>query len=106
MGLYEMKILCEKTGGSLVFNDTYMSDVFRKSLIKIFTKNKSTEDDEEEGDEDNDKNGTEEDEDVDLPPSLESSAYNCQMKVVCSPNIKICGSIGHCFGVKEGATKS
>lgn len=50
-----------------MFNDTYMSDVFKKSLIKIFTKNKEQDDEEEEEEEDVD-------EDVDLPPSLENSA--------------------------------
>lgn len=68
MGLYEMKIMCEKTGGSLVFNDTYISDVFKKSLIKIFTKSKSADEDEDE-----EQEQIEED-DVDLPPSLENSA--------------------------------
>lgn len=70
MGLYEMKIMCEKTGGSLVFNDTYMSDVFKKSLMRIFTKAKANDE------EDNEDNEEEEivDEDVDLPPSLENNA--------------------------------
>ena len=63
-----MKILCEKTGGSLLLNDICMSDVFKKSLIKIFTKNKEQDDEEEEEEEED------VDEDVDLPPSLENSA--------------------------------
>jgi len=77
-----------------------MSDVFRKSLIKIFTKSKEPDENEEE-----DEQEEQEDEDVDLPPSLENSAYNCQIKIICSNNIKICGCIGHCFGMKEGAIK-
>jgi len=95
--------MCEKTGGSLVFNDTYISDVFKKSLIKIFTKAKSA--DEEDEDEDDEQENTLEDEDVDLPPSLENSAYNCQIKVIASSNMKLCGCIGHCFGHVEGCIK-
>lgn len=37
-GLLEMKVLLERTGGNLIFNDTYQSDVFRKSLMKLFCK--------------------------------------------------------------------
>jgi len=80
-----MKNLCEKTGGSLIFNDTYLSDVFKKSLIKIFTKNEKNE----------------EDEHSELNPSLENSAYNCQIKVLLSRNLKLCGCIGHCYAYKE-----
>jgi len=82
-----MKPLVEKTGGSLVFNDTYMSDVFRKSLVKIFTQP-------QEGDE------------GELSPSLENNAYNCQIKVLLSKNIKLCGCIGNCYAYKENANKN
>eukprot|EP00341_Mesodinium_pulex_P003513 CAMPEP_0116913816 /NCGR_PEP_ID=MMETSP0467-20121206/16933_1 /TAXON_ID=283647 /ORGANISM="Mesodinium pulex, Strain SPMC105" /LENGTH=94 /DNA_ID=CAMNT_0004590111 /DNA_START=955 /DNA_END=1239 /DNA_ORIENTATION=+ len=58
-GLYEMKAMSERTGGSLVFNDTYMSDVFKKSLVKIFTKMEPAE---------------EEDSEPELTPSFENSS--------------------------------
>lgn len=67
IGLSEMKSLAERTGGYLILTDSFTTDVFKKSLMKVFAREKTG--------------------------ALKMS-FNATIDVLSSPDVKISGMIG------------
>lgn len=82
VGLYEMRVCCDKTGGYVVMSDSFSMNVFKDSLNKIF---------------ETDTHG------------YIQHAFNAKLEVLCSKEVKVCGAIGGCTatgkkGVQVGDT--
>nr|PVC52144.1 protein transport protein [Theileria orientalis] len=75
-GLHEMKVCCDKTGGSMVMSDSFSMSVFKDSLKMIFKR-------------DAEGNMT--------------GGYNARMTVFTSPELKVCGVVGGCHSLKKKA---
>jgi protein transport protein SEC23 len=69
-GLYEMKVLPERTGGNLVMTDTFSAATFKASLVKMLTSGDSN------------------------PEGGLSGGFNGKFEVVVSKDLKVCGGIG------------
>ncbi|KAF8820950.1 Sec23/Sec24 trunk domain-containing protein [Cardiosporidium cionae] len=69
VGLYEMRVCCEKTGGYVVMSDSFGIGVFKDTFKKIF---------------DTDSN------------NYLQHGYSARMEVFCSKDFKVCGAIGTC----------
>jgi protein transport protein SEC23 len=68
-GLYEMKILSEKTGGAIVMSDSFSMHVFKQSFKRLF--------------------------EVD-PAGFLQMGFNAKIDCLTSPDLKVCGVIGTC----------
>ena len=68
-GLLEMKILSEKTGGSIVMSDSFSMHVFKQSFKRLF--------------------------DLDAAGFLQMG-FNARIDCLTSPDLKVCGVIGTC----------
>ena len=80
VGLYEMKVLSEKTGGAVVMADTFSSSVFKDSLRKLFEPDSG---------------------------GFLQLAFNAKLEVLCSRDVRVCGAIGPCSGLgKKGPAVS
>lgn len=69
VGLFEMRVCYEKTGGYLVMSDSFSMHVFKDSFRKIF---------------DCDENG------------YLQQGFNARMEICCSREFKVCGCVGAC----------
>ncbi|XP_055389012.1 LOW QUALITY PROTEIN: uncharacterized protein LOC129618233 [Condylostylus longicornis] len=69
VGLYEMRVCSDKTGGFVVMSDSFSMNVFKDSFRKIF--------------------------EADSTGYLQH-AYNAKLEVLCSRELKVCGAIGSC----------
>ncbi|CEL94076.1 unnamed protein product [Vitrella brassicaformis CCMP3155] len=69
VGLYEMKVICDKTGGYMVMSDSFSMHVFRDSLKKVFEPDAS---------------------------GYIKMGFNAKTEVLCSKDFKVCGAIGAC----------
>ncbi|KNG77098.1 hypothetical protein PFMG_03245 [Plasmodium falciparum IGH-CR14] len=76
IGLYEMKVCCEKTNGFMVMADSFSMNVFKDSFKKIFETD-STE--------------------------YIKHGYNAKLTVICSKEFRVCGAIGACSSNKKTA---
>lgn len=72
IGLFEMRGLSNKTGGTMVLTDTFKSDVFTSSLQKVFNRDET--------------GGL-------------SMGFDSQITVWTSPGVTICGAIGPGFSL-------
>ncbi|CDJ28993.1 protein transport protein Sec23, putative [Eimeria mitis] len=80
VGLYEMKVMPEKTGGCVVMSDSFSLNVYKDSLKK-FLETDST--------------------------GFLKMGFNAKMEVLCSKEFKVCGAIGPCTSTgKKGAQVS
>ncbi|EPR59669.1 Sec23/Sec24 trunk domain-containing protein [Toxoplasma gondii RUB] len=80
VGLYEMKVMTEKTGGCVVMGDSFSINVFKDSLRKFF---------------ETDSTG------------FLKMGFNAKIEVLCSKEFKVCGAIGPCTGTgKKGCQVS
>ncbi len=79
IGLAEMKVLVEETGGYLILDDSFTKGVFSGSFKKIFSR------DEQKGDVANDL----------------SLAFSAQFQATTSREFKIKGAIGNCTSLKR-----
>ena len=81
-GLYEMKVLPERTGGNLVMTDTFSAGTFRGSLVKLLAPGSGS--------------------DGGL-----AGGFNGKMEVCVGKDLKICGGIGPMTGLgKKNASVS
>lgn len=79
-GLFEMKVLSEKTGGAIVMSDSFSMHVFKQSFKRIF--------------------------DVD-PAGFLQMGFNARIDCLTSPDLKVCGAIGTCSALnKKGGNVS
>lgn len=67
IGLMEMSSLCERTGGYMIFTDSYKTEEFRKSFMRIFDREET---------------------------GAFRLAFNASIEAFSSPDIKICGMVG------------
>mmetsp|Transcript_32888 Transcript_32888/g.57477 ORF Transcript_32888/g.57477 Transcript_32888/m.57477 type:complete len:749 (+) Transcript_32888:21-2267(+) len=67
IGLMEMSSLCERTGGYMIFTDSFKTDEFRKSFMRIF-----------------DREAT----------GAFRLAFGANIEAFTSPDVKICGMVG------------
>lgn len=72
IGLYEMKVLCSKTGGSVVMADSCSLHTFKQSFAKSFECDRT---------------------------GFVPMGFNARIDVVLSPELKVCGAIGNCMGL-------
>lgn len=80
VGLYEMKVMPEKTGGCVVMSDSFSLNVYKDSLKK-FLETDST--------------------------GFLKMGFNARIEVLCSKEFKVCGAIGPCTSTgKKGAQVS
>jgi len=80
VGLYEMKVITDKTGGYCVMSDSFSMHVFKDSFRKIF--------------------------DCDEQGYLQLG-FNAKIEVFCSKEIKCCGAVGGLSGLgKKGPSVS
>eukprot|EP01119_Soliformovum_irregulare_P003835 TRINITY_DN14893_c0_g1_i1.p1 TRINITY_DN14893_c0_g1~~TRINITY_DN14893_c0_g1_i1.p1 ORF type:complete len:787 (-),score=161.44 TRINITY_DN14893_c0_g1_i1:43-2118(-) len=76
IGFYEMQEIVKRTGGLCVLSDDFAGDMFKQSFQKIFKP----------------------DEKGNLP-----MAFNANIEIQTSKELKVCGAIGHCSGLgKKG----
>jgi len=66
-GVAEQRVLVDNTGGILILSDTFTTNLFSESFLKLFTTNRHTE--------------------------LEM-CFNCELKIVTSPEIRVSGCVG------------
>ena len=76
-GLYEMKVLSEKTGGSIVMSDSFSMHVFKQSFKRMF--------------------------DLD-PAGFVQMGFNAKIDCLTSPDLKVCGVIGTCASLGKKAS--
>ncbi|KAI0978743.1 hypothetical protein GJ496_009534 [Pomphorhynchus laevis] len=74
-GLAEMKYCCNYTGGVMVMGDSFQSTLFKDSFMKIFTK-------------------------LDITNKYDM-AFNANIEVKTSRELKLCGCIGLCTSLNE-----
>ena len=74
VGLYEMKNLPAKTGGYMIFTDSFSTMIFKDSLRKIFEL---------------DENG------------ILKMNFKAKLSFNCTTNYKISGALGHLFSIKK-----
>eukprot|EP00922_Rhytidocystis_sp_ex-Travisia-forbesii_P042070 GHVS01062827.1.p1 GENE.GHVS01062827.1~~GHVS01062827.1.p1 ORF type:complete len:780 (-),score=92.27 GHVS01062827.1:131-2398(-) len=74
VGLYEMKVCCDKTGGYMVMSDSFSMNVFKNSYKKVF--------------------------EADSTGYL-NQGFNARVEVLCSKEFKVCGAIGACTGTNK-----
>lgn len=80
VGLYEMRVMSDRTGGTMVMTDSFSQHVFDKSLTKLFS--------------------------ADAYGSL-MMGFKAKLDVVTSKDVKICGVVGACASTgKAGANVS
>lgn len=80
VGLYEIRVCCDKTGGYVVMSDSFSMNVFKDSFKRVF--------------------------EADAAGYLQQ-AYAAKVEVLCSKEIKICGAIGPCTATgKKGVQVS
>ena len=73
-GLFEMKVLSEKTGGAIVMSDSFSMHVFKQSFKRLF----------------------------DLDPSgFLQMGFNAKVDCLTSPDLKVCGAIGTCCSLNK-----
>jgi protein transport protein SEC23 len=77
IGFHEMQDLVKKTGGLVVLADFFDDSMFKQSFQKIFTR---------------DAQGN-------LP-----MAFNANIEVQCSRELKVSGAIGHCFSAAKASS--
>ena len=75
-GLFEMKLLAERTGGSIVMSDSFSTHVFKHSFKRLF--------------------------DLD-PAGYLQMGFNARIDTITSPDLKVCGVIGTCSSVNKKA---
>ncbi|EEA07304.1 Sec23/Sec24 trunk domain-containing protein [Cryptosporidium muris RN66] len=77
VGLYEMRVLCDRSGGNMVMSDSFSMNIFRDSFKKIFEPDNT---------------------------GYIKQAFNGRVELLCSKDIKVCGAIGACTGTgKKGS---
>lgn len=74
LGLYEMKVCCDKTGGYIVLSDSFSMSVFIDSLKMCLA--------------------------CDYSGHL-NHGYKARLQVNCSRELKVCGAIGDCYSLKK-----
>eukprot|EP00920_Eleutheroschizon_duboscqi_P032529 GHVT01078556.1.p1 GENE.GHVT01078556.1~~GHVT01078556.1.p1 ORF type:complete len:614 (-),score=46.75 GHVT01078556.1:734-2575(-) len=77
VGLHEMKVCSDKTGGYVVMSDSFSMNVFKDSFKKIFETDSS---------------------------GYLRHGYNARLEVMCSKEFKVCGAIGGCTGTGKKAS--
>ncbi|CAD7971601.1 unnamed protein product [Amoebophrya sp. A25] len=75
IGSYEMRVMCDRTGGMLVLSDGYSTHVFKDSFKKLFERV--------------DENG------------FLQMGFNATIKTVCSKEFKVSGCVGPCCGTQK-----
>jgi protein transport protein SEC23 len=75
-GLFEMKILSEKTGGAIVMSDSFSMHVFKQSFKRLF--------------------------DLD-PAGYLQMGFHAKLDCLTSPDLKVCGVIGTCASANRKA---
>lgn len=81
VGLYEMRVLAERSGGYAVMSDSFSMNVFRDSLRKLF--------------------------ELDLQTGYLPHGYQTKLDCLCSKDIRVCGAIGACASTgKKGVQVS
>lgn len=80
VGLYEMRVLCDRTGGAMVMSDSFSYNVFKDSFKMLFSK-------------------------VDADGGYLQMGFNAKIKTVCSKEFKVCGAVGGCctLGTKHAS---
>eukprot|EP00820_Chromera_velia_P028309 Cvel_36485.t1-p1 / transcript=Cvel_36485.t1 / gene=Cvel_36485 / organism=Chromera_velia_CCMP2878 / gene_product=Protein transport protein Sec23A, putative / transcript_product=Protein transport protein Sec23A, putative / location=Cvel_scaffold7323:237-1804(+) / protein_length=114 / sequence_SO=supercontig / SO=protein_coding / is_pseudo=false len=79
-GLYEMRVCCDKTGGSMVMADSFSIHVFKDSFKKMFEADSG---------------------------GYVRMGFNAKCEVLCSKEFKVCGAVGGCASTgKKGAQVS
>lgn len=78
VGLYEMRVLCDHTGGAMVMSDSFSYNVFRDSFRMLFSRVETTED-----------------------GGYLQMGFNAKIKAVCSRQFKVCGAVGGCFSLNN-----
>jgi protein transport protein SEC23 len=73
-GLYEMKVLSEKTGGAIVMSDSFSMHVFKNSFKRLFELD---------------------------PAGYLNMGFHAKIDCLTSPDLKICGAIGNCSSVNK-----
>lgn len=76
VGLYEMKNLISKTGGYMIFTDSFSTMIFKESLNKIFAQ----------------------DDDGNL-----KMLFKAKLDFYCTSNIKISGALGHLNSIEKNS---
>jgi len=75
-GVMEMQDLCKKTCGLLVQTDTFTNAIFRDSFTRVFSRGNAT------------------------SPNL-NMAFNANIEVQTTRELKVCGAIGHCYSLNK-----
>ncbi|CAD7945321.1 unnamed protein product [Amoebophrya sp. A25] len=76
VGLHEMRVLVERTGGYVVLADGFSTNVFRDSLLKLFSR-------------------------VDSAGNLDMG-FNGKLTAVCSREFKVAGAVGPVCSLRKG----
>ena len=74
VGLYEMKTLCSRTGGYIIFTDSFSTIIFKDSFRKIFS--------------------------VDEDGYLKMN-FKAKLHFNCTNNYKVSGALGHLFSLNQ-----
>ncbi|GMM35742.1 GTPase-activating protein [Saccharomycopsis crataegensis] len=88
VGLFEMASLSDKSGGSIIFSDSFGTSIFKNSFIKFLQNQTLNFDDDEEDHESNNNNNT-------------TYGLNGSLEVKTSKNLKINGLIGHAVSLNK-----
>ncbi|KAJ1606218.1 putative Sec23 [Cryptosporidium canis] len=77
VGLHEMRVLCDRSGGHMVMSDSFSMNIFRDSFKKMFEPDAS---------------------------GYIKQAFNGRVEILCSKDVKVSGAIGACTSTgKKGA---